>query len=249
MNEVPPLSSITSLFGDSEAPSAQGPTHGTVDTAPSPSKPPLTLQGVGTYDPSVGVSLADAESVWDHPYNAPKEGKFWVEGTGIDLDKDGSGEFRKDDTHVTWKVRNRLRDIRLEEKGPEGTIHTALKDKVVKNAYDEFKGRTGRETVSVCYRIPPTKAGQNTRVGLQWVSPYVPNTELPYSPYKPKRRDLVVPSVAFDGLSSKYNPDGSLNLRKLNVAKPLSRFSSNHPLSARLTTEGQAPDMIVTEGF
>jgi hypothetical protein len=246
MDNVPQL---PSFFGGSEASISPAPTQGTDDTALSPSSPPLTLEGVGAYDDTIGVSLAKAEEIWKAGDDKTREVPYSLNGMRGYLAKDGSGTFKKGNTLVRYRVEDQLREIHLEEDGPDGTIYTGMTDVLFQDDYDKLMGRQGRKIVSVFYHIPSTRAGEKTQVGLQWVSPYVPSDALVGRSFVPERRDLVVPSVAFDGLSSKYNPDGSLNVRKLNVAKPLSRFSSNHPLSAQLTTEGQAPDMIVTEGF
>jgi hypothetical protein len=233
MDETPPLSSITFLFGGSAAPtSVPDSGDGKGDTDLSPSRPPLTLRGVGTYDDTVGVPLAKAKQI-----------PFSFNGMKVHLAKDGSGTFTEGNMKGTYRVKDGLRKIQLETVGPEGTTYTGMKDELVEDAYNKSTGRAGREIVTVFYRIPPSRVGEDTQVGLQWVSPYVPTeTFATRSSFVPKRKDLVVPSAAL-------NPDGSLDLQILKIAKPLTRFSSNHYLSARSATEHQAPDMVVTEGF
>jgi len=247
MENVPSLKSLTSLFNRSKGPTPQGPTHGTDDTALSPSEPPLTLQGVGTYDPSVGVPLALAEEIWKNADDETRGVAHILHGMGIDLNKDGSGTFKKGNTHGTYQVKGQFREIRLETVGPDGITYSGMNDELIRDGYDEIMGRPGRERVSVFYRIPPTKAGDDTQVGLQWVSPYVPTDALAGPSFVTKRRHLIVPSATFD--ASKYNPDDSLNIQKLRIAKPCSRFYSDNPLSAQLTTIDQAPDVVVNEGF
>jgi hypothetical protein len=231
MDNVPQL---PSFFGGSEASISPAPTQGTDDTALSPSNPPLTLPGVGTYDHSVGVSLAKAKEHWANSNAATKIHRFWV--NGIDPEKDGKGEFTTGDTHVTWEVENEKRHMHSRKEGPEGTTYAGLDD----------ERRPDGRMITNCYLVPPTKEGEVQSVGVRWKGGYIPNVNLPYSDYKPDAVNLIVPSATLDAYfnrppSSTINADGSLNFEKLNVAMPILKR-----LGAR---SDEAPETFTSDWF
>jgi hypothetical protein len=232
MGNVPRL---PSFFGGPEPSTLQGPTHGTDDTALSPSNPPLTLPGVGTYNHSVGIALEKAKENWANSNAATKEHPFWA--NGINPEKAGKGEFTTGDTHVTWEVENEQRHMHSRKEGPEGTTYAGLDD----------ERRPDGRMITNCYLVPPTNVGSgNQSVGVSWQGGYIPNVDLPYSVYKPDMINLIVPSATLDAYfnrppSSTINADGSLNFEKLNVAMPILKR-----LGAR---SDEAPETFTSDWF
>ena len=250
MDNVPPISSLKSFLpGSVASTSVRDSTDDKNDSALSPFVPQLSFEGVGTYDPSVGVPLGAAERHWRDADEKTKAFEYWVMGLGIDPKTDARRTFTVGNTRVTYRVKDEVRDIRCEEDGPEGTTYTGLKDQWIRDGYDVITHREPSQMVSICYHIPATKTGENTRVGLQWVSPYMSNDVLPFRPSVTDRKHLVVSSAVLDPLASKCHSDDSLNLQKLKIATPLARSRPDYPLSAQSTARTRTVDTIISEGF
>ena len=221
MDNVPSNDSLICMFpGSVASTSVRDPTDDKNDSAPSPSTSQLRFQGVGSYDPSVGVPLATVENLWRDADAMTKEFRFW--GNDVNQSKDGFGTFTTDngegDSKAAWWVEDGRRHMHWKKEGRDGTTFAGLDD-------IESKGIM----TTVCYIMPPTKEGAAQNVGYRWEGPYIPNDELPYSRYEPHNISLIVPSAsptesdAYQDRppSSELQVDWLPNLKNLLIENPL----------------------------
>ena len=222
MDNVPSNDSLICMFpGSVASTSVRDPTDDKNDSAPSPSTSQLRFQGVGSYDPSVGVPLATVENLWRDADAMTKEFRFW--GNDVNQSKDGFGTFTTDngegDSKAAWWVEDGRRHMHWKKEGPDGTTFAGLYDR-----------ETNGIMTTVCYIMPPTREGEVQEVGHRWEGPYIPEGELPYSRYEPHNISLIVPSASptkSDAYpdrppSSKLQVDWLPNLQNLLIEKPLS---------------------------
>jgi len=217
MDNVPSLSSLTSFLPRFVATTVQGPTDDKNDSALSPSKLPLTFQGVGTYDPSIGIPAETVLRLWNEANEQTKAFKFW--GNDVNQIKDDSGTFTTEDNgEAAWWVEDGRRHMHWKKEGRDGTTFAGL--------YDI---ESNRITTTVCYIMPPTKKGEVQNVGYRWESPYIPEGELPYSLYEPHNISLIVPSTSptksdayQDRPPSELQVDWLPNFQNLLIENPLS---------------------------